>query len=642
LTYSDNTGPHTATWSFTTGPLSTTLFTIEAEDFDYSTDDVTGGLHNPQKGTAGLDVDVMPYYGGAYDGLTAIRGVDYQDDDPPDGGVYRTENGSGDGNDVSMYRNDNAAGGNGLGGNLSINSSDRGTYQTTVNYSLGWSGGDWFNYTREFPDNGKGGWWEVYIGLSYGGADAGQLSATLGLVTAGVGTTTQTVENLGSFNGPGSGTWGQANLVPMKNASGGMAVVKLQGLQTVRASISSGDYNFLIFSAANPPPPSIDAAPLDSVKRDAPVWDWTLKDGGSQVNPATVQVSINGQDVTSKATVTKTATGARVHVDLTPTVLAAGEVPWTLSFKDNAATPQTVSGSGKLVINPYPTPGTFVIEAEDFNYSDDNVTGGKTNPQAGTPDLDVNVMPYLGGAYDALSAIPEVDFHGNDGEDGGVYRTEQDPNPADPTQVNMVSFSIDKNGRYAVDRGVFTTTANYRIGWAGDNWFNYTRTFPANDYQVWAALSYDGRGAGQLHGTLDMVTSDPSKPNQQTQQLGTFDAPGSAGWGRNELVPLKDNAGAITTVHLEGTKTVRYNMPTGDFDYLLFVPQTPVIEGPKFTKFQVNANGSITIEWTGTATLESTPALGPNPTWTAIQGATSPFTFTPQAGVPMLFARLKQ
>ena len=54
--------------------------------------------------------------------------------------------------------------------------------------------------------------------------------------------------------------------------------------------------------------------------------------------------------------------------------------------------------------------GVFVIEAEDFNYSDDGVTGGKTNPQKGTAGKDVNVMPYDGGAYDGLSAVEGVDY----------------------------------------------------------------------------------------------------------------------------------------------------------------------------------------------------------------------------------------
>jgi hypothetical protein len=637
LTYSDDTGPHTVSWTFTAGPLSTTLFAIEAEDFDYSDDGVTGGLHNPLKGTAGSDVDVMPYYGGAYEGLSAVRNVDYFGDDPDDQGLnYRTESFGASSNDVSIYANNNAAGGAGLGGDFSINSSDRGTYQTTVNYSLGWSGGDWYNYTRDFPDNGKGGWWEVYMGQSFGGGTApGGISSTLSLVTAGVGTDTQTTALLGSFSGPGTGGWGNNDLVPMRTAAGAKAVVKLQGLQTVRATISSGDYNFFIFSAANPPPPSIDQAPLDSVKRDAAIFDWVIKDGGSQVNTATVKVMINNQDVTSKTTVTKTATGATVHVDLSSTLLASGEMPWTLTFNDNAASPQTVTGSGTLVVNPYPTPGVFVIEAEDFNYSDDDITGGKTNPQKGTADKDVDVMPYLGDAYTGLSAIKGVDYVNADGNDSDVYRTEKDANGE-----NEVNITLANGNRYSNDRGVFTTTTNYRIGWTGaGDWANYTRTFPANDYTVWAALSYDGRGAGLMRGSLDLVTTDPTQPNQNILKLGDFNAGASGGWGRNELVPMKTN-GVIATIHLGGVQTVRFDMPSGDFDYVVFVPTTSAPPAPKFTSIARNTDGTITIQWTGTGTLQTATSI--TGSWTDVPGATSPFNYTPPAGEQMRFVRIKQ
>src|SRR2546425_1175475 len=114
-------------------------------------------------------------------------------------------------------------------------------------------------------------------------------------------------------------------------------------------------------------------------------------------------------------------------------------------------------------------------------------------------------------------------------------------------------------GRLGNDRGTFEATANLRIDWVNDtDWCNYTRNFPAGDYQAWAALSFDGRAAGQLHGTLQLVTSDPMAPNQTVQQLGIFDAPGSGGWGRNELVQMKDAGGTVALVHLEGTKTVRF------------------------------------------------------------------------------------
>jgi hypothetical protein len=272
-----------------------------------------------------------------------------------------------------------------------------------------------------------------------------------------------------------------------------------------------------------------------------------------------------------------------------------------------------------VVINPYPTPGVFVIEAEDFNYSEDGITGGLTNPQKGTADLDVDVMPYLGGAYSGLSAIKGVDYNNSDANDADNYRTELDENGE-----NEVNIAAENNNRFANDRGVFTTTSNYKIGWTGGtDWNNYTRTFPDNDYQVWAAMSYDGRAAGQLRGSLDLVTSNPAAPNQTVQQLGTFNGEGSGGWSRNELVPMKNASGQIATIHLGGVQTVRYNTPSGDFDYLVFVPQSTPPPGVT-AGISRNANGTITITASEPGTLQSTTSLTPPVTWTnegAISGS---------------------
>jgi hypothetical protein len=59
---------------------------------------------------------------------------------------------------------------------------------------------------------------------------------------------------------------------------------------------------------------------------------------------------------------------------------------------------------------------------------------------------------------------------------------------------------------------------------------------------------------------------------------------------------------------------------------------------PRFTAWRINANGSMTIEWTGGGTLQSAPTvLGP---WTDVPGAASGFTFTPTE--KMLFGRIKK
>jgi len=66
-------------------------------------------------------------------------------------------------------------------------------------------------------------------------------------------------------------------------------------------------------------------------------------------------------------------------------------------------------------------------------------------------------------------------------------------------------------------------------------------------------------------------------------------------------------------------------------DYML----EPVL---MFTSIVRNPDGSITLTWSGEATLEAaTSVTGP---WQAVSGATSPYTFTPE--VPIMFGRLVQ
>jgi len=61
------------------------------------------------------------------------------------------------------------------------------------------------------------------------------------------------------------------------------------------------------------------------------------------------------------------------------------------------------------------------------------------------------------------------------------------------------------------------------------------------------------------------------------------------------------------------------------------------VAGAKFTKFAKNADGSITIEWTGGGTLQAAGAVtGP---WQDVPGAASPYTFKPTGAA--LFGRIK-
>jgi hypothetical protein len=99
---------------------------------------------------------------------------------------------------------------------------------------------------------------------------------------------------------------------------------------------------------------------------------------------------------------------------------------------------------------------------------------------------------------------------------------------------------------------------------------------------------------------------------------------------------LKNSAGAIATVPMGGVQTVRINLGSGDVDYIILVPTAG--EAPRFTGITRNANGSITVQWTGGGTLQSAPSVtGP---WSDVPGASSPATLTPTGG--QIYGRIRQ
>jgi hypothetical protein len=226
----------------------TGLFTIEGEDFDYN------------NGQSVAAASVMPYYGGAYEGLSAVRGVDYMNDDgpgnnyvdvdgdavytnPPDHPLYRY------GGDLDVDAQNATIGREQPGGQFA--GTRGGEWTMTNNYKLGWVGtGNWGNYTRTFPTPAKS--YHVAYAGSGDSLNLGQLNGRLGKVTAGVGTATQTVEPIGVFYGEGTGAWSRNALIVMTDVAGGTPkTVELGGTVTLRWSYDSGDSEYLLFYPAS-------------------------------------------------------------------------------------------------------------------------------------------------------------------------------------------------------------------------------------------------------------------------------------------------------------------------------------------------------------------------------------------------------
>jgi hypothetical protein len=343
---------------------------------------------------------------------------------------------------------------------------------------------------------------------------------------------------------------------------------------------------------------SLDSA--GSVGRAGP--DATVKavlvDGSTPVTAEMVSMKINDAAVTP--VVVKVGTENRVSYKPAAGFAAGSTNKVDLTFGD-----RTVSWT--FVVGLPATP-TFWIEAADFDYN-----GGQTKAEA-------SVMPYMGGAYAGLGATAGTDYKAPFESSNPYYRY--------PSDVRVpFSFANDR------DRGGGEVNVNFRIGWMGSSqWFNYTRDIPAGKYNVYAAIGHGDVNAN-IGGNLATVSGGTETV------IGAFSGLAPGGWGNNALLPLKDAASTNTIVALDlgGTQTFRYNDRNGDWDFMLFVPATSTAV-VKIDGIVKNADGTITITWTGGGTLEAAAAVtGP---WQDVTGATSPYTFTPTS--VMLYGRIRQ
>ena len=190
------------------------------------------------------------------------------------------------------------------------------------------------------------------------------------------------------------------------------------------------------------------------------------------------------------------------------------------------------------------SPANYMWEAEDFDYS-----GGKyiDNPQTNA---------YLGLSAAVNDDTSQVNFGGKD-----LYR----PNGMD-TEVNGDVVRPQYNG---------TGYSDYSIGYfSAGSWANYTRHYPAGNYNVYARLA---AGGGATTCTLSRVTKGWGTTTQTTNFLGTFSVPNTA-WESYNYIPLEDNFGNLVTVSLNGsTNTLQLGRPTTasadcNANFLMLVP----------------------------------------------------------------------
>jgi hypothetical protein len=529
LTYSDNGTPAGAgvariVFWVSPVPILGTLY-IESEDFNYN-DGTTSGLFFDFGSPSG-----------SYDGKGAVQGVDHNQ-------------GNGTGNpDSDLYRTEQPNNGISVPGGAA--DAQRGDITITPDYKVGWNdAGDWYNYTRTFPNTT----YKIFGRFSSGGADT---HAQLDRVTGDRSLPNQTTVPLGRFDAEATAGWDTFCFIPLRNANGDDVIVRLKDVTTITDTLR---------------PNVITAEPAaGSLSVRNPKLRVVIADADTAVVASTIKLFLDNVQVTP-ITVTDTASGA--EAEFQAPLLAEGSTHTVkVTFSDNDATPANLESSWSFSVGPFKGGGlTLFIEAEDFNYSNDDGTNPGQHVEFG--DATCSIL--------GKSGVQNVDWNeANPANDGGAV-----PAYRQPTGVECA-----KPGTDGFVRGDQVVACSYIVGWndAGD-WYNYTRTFAGNKrYNVYARLASGGAAESA---ELAIITSDPTLPNQTKQPIGTFNSPATGNWDVFHTVAMKDGAGNLASVRLSGLTTVRFSVLPGNLDvnYIAFVESDVQFITPTVTSAEPRPN----------------------------------------------------
>ena len=378
-------------------------------------------------------------------------------------------------------------------------------------YKIGWfSGGEWVNYTRNFPV----GTYNVYARFAGG---AGAATATLSKITNGWGTPVQSVDILGTFSFTGTG-WSTFQYVPLKDPNGNLVPLALSGTNTLRLTTGGGgDLNFVMLVPADTNRPLITAVYPDgtTLLQNTNTFHFSVNSPTAAVSDGSIGLVLNGVNVSGALTISGSANNRTVSY----TALQRNVPGYTAVISATNANGITV---GTTVHFDTFSPELYSWEGEDYDF------GGAQfidNPQTN--------------AYYGLAGVSEVDYHELYVNVPQIaYRT------ADP-------MGTDETGD--VPRTRYAATNDYNLGWftAGE-WVNFTRHFPAGNYYVYGRFA---RGTGtNAAPVLSRVTSGVGTEVQTTVDIGSFSVD-SHGWGSYAYVLLKDGSGNPVTLGLDGNVT---------------------------------------------------------------------------------------
>ncbi len=422
--------------------------------------------------------------------------------------------------------------------------------------------GNWLNYTKTFPS----GTYYIYGRLAEGAGGTG--TASLSVVTNGWGTSTQGTMQLGNFSFTGSG-WSSFVYVPLTDNNGNPIAVTLNGTNTLRVTSTTAagvNLNFFMFMPAKTNLPSITQVYPDGKTFFQNTNKLVFKASGPYaINTGNIQLTLNGVDVSSNLVFT----GSSLSWNGSYTGLQPN-LPYSAVIKVT-----DVNGGSFSYIANFDTFAStnFTWEAEDFDFNNGQFIDNpivSANPQA-------NCYFQIGFVF-GTPAVVGVDLTTTDtaGAELFDYRIAESCGTATNQDIVRSQFSA-------------AGTQDYYVGWwTAPQWINYTRTFPANSYYIYARMAAASGTTFNL--TNDLVTGGWGTSNQTSQVLGIFKGTGKGfqGW---QWVQLSNTNGQPVKVSLSGTNTLKMTAGASiNANFYMLVPAPTVANSVTITATRNGSN----------------------------------------------------
>ncbi|MDR3460233.1 MAG: hypothetical protein P4N60_22625 [Verrucomicrobiae bacterium] len=285
---------------------------------------------------------------------------------------------------------------------------------------------------------------------------------------------------------------------------------------------------------------------------------------GPSVNITNIQMNLNGVDVSSQLVlVTNGPVGTSTNVTVSYVGLPANQVNTVVMTLLDA---NGKTGTSSVTFDTY-NPTNFVLEAEEFDFG-----GGQFIDHADYTSTSG------GNSYYGLDSVAGVDT-AKITVSGGVNATDYRAGATDNTKTQTPAGTDLPRQRFLNLAAIDPNVVDHVIGnYSSSDWQNYTRTYPAGNYNVYGRLST--ASSGTL--TMAKVTGGQGTSSQTITNIGTFTVTGISSVNYS-WVPLKNSLGNLAVINVGGLNTLRVTSGGGaQANFYMLVPANtnlPAITG---------------------------------------------------------------